>query len=49
VHRVEGGLVHGYLRARHCSTRAAESFGVIVTELQRLGAPAPGRVGKVGG
>lgn len=27
--RNEPQLIHGYLRARHCSTRASESFGAI--------------------
>jgi acetyl esterase len=34
--RMEEGLVHGYLRARHCSRRAADSFAAIVTELRKL-------------
>jgi acetyl esterase len=29
--RNEPQLIHGYLRARHCSTRASESFGAIST------------------
>jgi acetyl esterase len=36
--RLERGLVHGYLRARHCSARAAESFAVMIGELARLSA-----------
>jgi acetyl esterase len=36
VLRVEKGLVHGYLRARHCSAKAADSFAAIARELERL-------------
>ena len=38
VHRMEEGLVHGYLRARHCSAGAAKSFAAIVSELEKLAA-----------
>jgi acetyl esterase len=34
--RMEEGLVHGYLRARHCSRRAADSFAAIVTAISDL-------------
>ncbi len=37
THRNEPGLVHGYLRARHASRRAAHSFGAIVAALRALG------------
>jgi acetyl esterase len=39
--RVEPGLVHSYLRARHCSAVAARSFSAMVTELKRLARTAP--------
>ncbi len=32
----EKGLVHGYLRARHCATRASESFGRILAVLSEF-------------
>ncbi len=34
----ERGLVHGYLRARHCTPRAAQSFDRINTAISTLGA-----------
>lgn len=34
----EKGLVHGYLRARHCSKKAGESFAKIVQATKMLGA-----------
>ncbi|HEY6433299.1 MAG TPA: alpha/beta hydrolase [Acetobacteraceae bacterium] len=36
THRNEPGLVHGYLRARHASRRAAHSFGAIIAALRVL-------------
>lgn len=35
----EAGLVHGYLRARHCSDRAASGFARVVAAIGRLGRP----------
>ncbi len=34
---VESGLVHGYLRARHCSQKAGASFSRICEAIKRLG------------
>lgn len=36
--RVEAGLVHGFLRARRCSAKAAAGFAAAVDELARLSA-----------
>jgi acetyl esterase len=36
MHRAEPGLVHGYLRARHASRRAADSFAAIIAALRAL-------------
>ena len=38
MHRAEPGLVHGYLRARHASRRAAGSFAAITAALRTLSA-----------
>ncbi len=38
VYRNEPQLVHGYLRARHMSTRAAQSFAAICQAVQQLAA-----------
>lgn len=36
---IERGLVHGYLRARHMSSKAADSFGRICAAIQELAEP----------
>jgi acetyl esterase len=38
-HHVEDGLIHGYLRARHCSDKAARSFSRICRGVKELGDP----------
>lgn len=38
----EPGLVHGFLRARHTSTRARQSFETIVQALKRMGSASSG-------
>ena len=36
-HHIEDGLIHGYLRARHCSNKAAGSFSRICSGIKELG------------